>query len=74
MQGLNSLPGLDVKAPDGAMYVFFRLPGASDSLALCVRLCAKRDWVWRPVAHLATKARVLCDGATQASGLCWTKG
>jgi len=38
VQGLNSLPGLDVKAPDGAMYVFFRLPGASDSLALCVRL------------------------------------
>jgi aspartate/methionine/tyrosine aminotransferase len=38
VQGLNSLPGLDVKAPDGAMYVFFRLPGALDSLALCIRL------------------------------------
>src|ERR1700730_6235149 len=38
VQGLNTLAGLDVKAPDGAMYVFFRLPAATDSLALCTRL------------------------------------
>lgn len=35
---LSSLPGVEAHAPDGAMYVFFRLEGASDSLALCKRL------------------------------------
>ena len=35
---LATLPGVDVHAPDGAMYVFFKLAGASDSLALCKRL------------------------------------
>lgn len=35
---LSALPGVDAHAPDGAMYVFFRLPGAADSLALCKQL------------------------------------
>ena len=38
VQALSALPGVDVHAPEGAMYVFFRLVGASDSLALCKRL------------------------------------
>ena len=38
VQALSALPGVDVHAPEGAMYVFFRLAGASDSLALCKRL------------------------------------
>jgi aspartate/methionine/tyrosine aminotransferase len=38
LAGLNALPGLDVKAPDGAMYVFFRLPAMTDSLETCMRL------------------------------------
>ncbi|WP_240156796.1 pyridoxal phosphate-dependent aminotransferase [Burkholderia sp. Ap-962] len=35
---LNGLPGVHVEAPDGAMYLFLRLPGAADSLAFCKRL------------------------------------
>jgi len=35
---LSALPGIDAHAPDGAMYVFFRLAGATDSLDLCKRL------------------------------------
>lgn len=35
---LAGLPGVDVKVPHGAMYLFFRLPGAEQSLALCKAL------------------------------------
>ncbi len=38
---LAALPGVDVKTPDGAMYVFFRLDGTTDSLGLCKRLVAE---------------------------------
>ena len=35
VQALSALPGVDVKAPPGAMYLFFSMPGASRSLELC---------------------------------------
>lgn len=35
---LARLPGVDVKVPRGAMYLFFKLPGAQQSLALCKAL------------------------------------
>ena len=35
---LSELPGVDVKAPNGAMYLFFSLPGAQKSLDLCKSL------------------------------------
>ncbi|TDV11597.1 pyridoxal phosphate-dependent aminotransferase [Paraburkholderia caballeronis] len=35
---LSALPGVDVKAPHGAMYLFFSLPGAQKSLDLCKAL------------------------------------
>ncbi|MBU9209129.1 pyridoxal phosphate-dependent aminotransferase [Burkholderia multivorans] len=35
---LRPLPGVDVAAPPGAMYVFLKLPGADDSLAFCKAL------------------------------------
>ncbi|MGG1953600.1 pyridoxal phosphate-dependent aminotransferase [Ralstonia solanacearum] len=35
---LSAVPGVDVHVPEGAMYVFFRVPGAQDSLALCKQL------------------------------------
>lgn len=35
---LCAVPGVDVHVPEGAMYVFFRVPGAQDSLALCKQL------------------------------------
>jgi len=35
---LSALPGVDAHAPEGAMYVFFKLAGATDSLALCKQL------------------------------------
>jgi len=38
VDALSALPGIDAHAPDGAMYVFFRLAGATDSLDLCKRL------------------------------------
>nr|WP_315594279.1 pyridoxal phosphate-dependent aminotransferase [uncultured Cupriavidus sp.] len=38
VNALIALPGVDAHAPDGAMYVFFKLAGTSDSLALCKQL------------------------------------
>ncbi|GAB2881427.1 pyridoxal phosphate-dependent aminotransferase [Paraburkholderia jirisanensis] len=39
VQALSTLPGVDVKAPPGAMYLFFALPGAAaGSLELCKAL------------------------------------
>ena len=38
VQALAALPGVDVKAPPGAMYLFFSLPGAARSLELCKAL------------------------------------
>ncbi|RKP50240.1 pyridoxal phosphate-dependent aminotransferase [Pararobbsia silviterrae] len=38
VRALGGLPGVDVKPGDGAMYLFFRLDAARDSLALCQRL------------------------------------
>jgi aspartate/methionine/tyrosine aminotransferase len=35
VQALRALPGVDVKAPPGSMYLFFSLPGAAHSLVLC---------------------------------------
>jgi aspartate/methionine/tyrosine aminotransferase len=35
---LQGVEGVDARAPDGAMYLFFSLPGASRSLDLCKRL------------------------------------
>ncbi|WP_240155567.1 pyridoxal phosphate-dependent aminotransferase [Burkholderia sp. Cy-637] len=40
---LNGLPGVHVEAPDGAMYLFLRLPGAADSLAFCKRLVREAE-------------------------------
>jgi aspartate/methionine/tyrosine aminotransferase len=36
--GLGALPGIEVAAPPGGMYAFFRVGGAGDSLALAKRL------------------------------------
>jgi aspartate/methionine/tyrosine aminotransferase len=35
---LQAIPGVDVRAPAGSMYLFFRLPGADRSLELCKAL------------------------------------
>jgi len=35
---LNALPGITAPRPKGAMYLFFRVDGVSDSLALCKQL------------------------------------
>ncbi|MFM0369255.1 pyridoxal phosphate-dependent aminotransferase [Paraburkholderia aspalathi] len=35
VRALSAVPGVDVKAPPGAMYVFFSMPGSSRSLELC---------------------------------------
>ncbi|WP_211471326.1 pyridoxal phosphate-dependent aminotransferase [Collimonas humicola] len=35
---LNALPGVTAPRPKGAMYLFFRVDGVSDSLALCKQL------------------------------------
>ncbi|HWX02149.1 pyridoxal phosphate-dependent aminotransferase [Collimonas sp.] len=35
---LNTLPGITAPRPKGAMYLFFRVDGVSDSLALCKQL------------------------------------
>jgi aspartate/methionine/tyrosine aminotransferase len=38
VDALSHLPGVEVAAPDGAMYAFFRVEGLRDSLAFCKRL------------------------------------
>ncbi|WP_175940506.1 pyridoxal phosphate-dependent aminotransferase [Caballeronia sp. BCC1704] len=38
VNALQSIEGVDVRAPDGAMYLFFSLPGAERSLELCKAL------------------------------------
>jgi aspartate/methionine/tyrosine aminotransferase len=38
VRSLETLPGVSVTSPPGAMYLFFSLPGAADSLALCKSL------------------------------------
>ena len=38
VQALQALPGVQVSAPPGAMYLFFSLPGAEHSLAMCKTL------------------------------------
>src|SRR5207253_6072315 len=35
---LGKIPGVEVAAPAGAMYAFFRVAGMTDSLAFCKRL------------------------------------
>ncbi|HEX3382658.1 MAG TPA: pyridoxal phosphate-dependent aminotransferase [Paraburkholderia sp.] len=35
MRALSAVPGVDVKAPRGAMYLFFSMPGSARSLDLC---------------------------------------
>ncbi|SIT39930.1 Aminotransferase class I and II [Paraburkholderia ribeironis] len=35
VRALSAVPGVDVKAPSGAMYLFFTMPGAARSLELC---------------------------------------
>ncbi|MGI4857308.1 MAG: aminotransferase class I/II-fold pyridoxal phosphate-dependent enzyme, partial [Janthinobacterium lividum] len=37
-QALSRVPGIDVRPADGAMYLFFRIAGHADSLALCQAL------------------------------------
>lgn len=38
LERLMALPGVEARLPAGAMYAFFRLQGADDSLAFCKRL------------------------------------
>jgi aspartate/methionine/tyrosine aminotransferase len=38
VDALGALPGVQAALPDGAMYVFFRIAGTSDSLQFCKRL------------------------------------
>jgi aspartate/methionine/tyrosine aminotransferase len=38
VSALATVPGIDAHAPDGAMYVFFRVEGMTDSLAFCKAL------------------------------------
>lgn len=38
VQALAAMPGVQVRTPPGAMYVFFSLPGAQNSLELCKTL------------------------------------
>jgi aspartate/methionine/tyrosine aminotransferase len=35
---LNAIPGVEVAAPSGTMYAFFRVAGVTDSLAFCKKL------------------------------------
>jgi aspartate/methionine/tyrosine aminotransferase len=38
VDGLRTLPGVEVAPPEGAMYAFFRVEGVDDSMAFCRRL------------------------------------
>jgi aspartate/methionine/tyrosine aminotransferase len=41
LRRLRELPGVEAPVPQGAMYAFFRVAGASDSLAFCKRLVSE---------------------------------
>lgn len=41
MSALAALPGVQAAPPEGGMYVFFRIEGRSDSVALCKQLIAE---------------------------------
>ncbi len=45
---LQALPGASVARPDGSFYVFFRLPGARDSMRFCRRLLTETAVVLAP--------------------------
>ena len=55
---LRTLPGVEVPPPPGAMYLFLRLPGASDSLAFCKTLVREAGPASRPGVHSARRGRV----------------
>ena len=38
VRALNAIPGVEATPPAGAMYVFFRIAGVTDSLAFCKEL------------------------------------
>jgi aspartate/methionine/tyrosine aminotransferase len=38
VRDLGAIPGIEIAAPQGAMYAFFRVRGVRDSLALCKQL------------------------------------
>ena len=40
---LNALPGITAPKPKGAMYLFFKVDGATDTLELCKRLVREAD-------------------------------
>jgi len=42
VEHLRALPGVEVATPQGAMYVFFRIAGVTDSLDFCKRLVAEQ--------------------------------
>jgi aspartate/methionine/tyrosine aminotransferase len=41
LTGLRALPGIEAPEPEGAMYVFFRIEGQTESVALAKRLIAE---------------------------------
>jgi aspartate aminotransferase len=41
LAGLAALPGVEAAIPDGALYVFFRIAGQTDSVAIAKRLIAE---------------------------------
>ena len=41
VERLNAIPGVEASLPPGAMYVFFKVHGMSDSLAFCKKLVAE---------------------------------
>jgi aspartate/methionine/tyrosine aminotransferase len=42
VEHLRAMPGVEVATPQGAMYVFFRIAGVTDSLEFCKRLVAEQ--------------------------------
>lgn len=63
---LRTLPGVEVPPPPGAMYLFLRLPGASDSLAFCKTLVREAGLGLAPGSAFGPEGKVSCAGATRA--------
>ncbi len=70
VSALRTIEGVDVRAPDGAMYLFFSLPGAQRSLELCKRLVREAHLGLAPGSVFGAEGEgFACDPARLDAGV-----
>ncbi len=66
VRALQTIEGVDVRAPDGAMYLFFSVPGTARSLDLCKRLVREAHLGVVPGSAFGAEDEGFVRGATPA--------